>query len=80
MKSLKSVSVFFLVLMPVVWGSISVADERSKGPAAADDSQVTSIILLQSAPPAIAETELADLVEKALRLKLPVVANCKWAC
>ena len=75
MKSLKSVSVFFLVLMPVVWGSISVADERSKGPAAADDSQVTSIILLQSAPPAIAETELADLVEKALRLKLPVVSD-----
>ena len=75
MKSLKFVSVFFLVLMPVVWGSISVADERSKGPAAADDSQVTSIILLQSAPPAIAETELADLVEKALRLKLSVVSD-----
>ena len=75
MKSLKSVSVFFLVLMPVVWGSISVADERSKGPAAADDSQVTSIILLQSAPPAIAETELADLVEKAWCLKLSVVSD-----
>ena len=75
MKSLKSVSGFFLVLMPVVWGSISVVDERSKGPVAADDSQVTSIILLQSAPPAIAETELADLVKKALRLKLSVVSD-----
>ena len=75
MKLMHSVAVFFLVLLPVAWKPVSIADEPLKKPAAAEDSEVTSIILLQTAPVVITEQQLAALVEKAWQRKLPLYSG-----
>jgi uncharacterized protein YegJ (DUF2314 family) len=73
MKLKNTVSIFLLTMLPVIGASACPADERSELQTTADDQPPMSIMLLQSAKPAIDDFQLSGMIEKAWQKKLSIV-------